>query len=88
MPLNPLNNSDRRPSTEDSILAGRSFEQESGRNSLISLLKGGTEAAESKEKDPIDGQNTLSWFALFSELFRNVKDNLEKIKSFVQSTTA
>ena len=82
MPLYPLNNSDRRPSTEDSIVKVPILEQDNGENSLISLLKGGTETSESIEKNPIDKQNTPSPLALFSELIRNINDSLEKIKSF------
>ena len=82
MPLYPINNSDRRLSTGDSIVRGPILEQDNGENSLISLMKGGAETSESKEKNPIDKQNTPSPLALFAELFRNIKDNLEKIKSF------
>jgi hypothetical protein len=60
----------------------RVSEQENVENSFISLLKGGAKTPESKEKTPLDEQNIPSWFALFSELFRNIRDSLEKIKSF------
>ena len=82
MPLSPLNNSDRRLSTEESIVKVPILEQDDGENSLISLLKGGTETSESKEENPFDKQNTPSPLGLFSELIRNINDSLEKIKSF------
>ena len=83
MPLYPLNNSDRRPGTEDSIVKDPFCEQENGKNSLISLLMGGAKTPESKEKPPLDEQNIPSWLTLLAELSRGIKDSLEKIKSFV-----
>jgi hypothetical protein len=75
-------NSNRRRNTEDSRKKDRFSEQESGENSFISLLKGGAETSESKEKSPLHEQNIPSWFTLFADLSRSVKDSLEKIKSF------
>jgi nitrogen-specific signal transduction histidine kinase len=83
LPLYPLNNSDRRPGTEDSIATDPFSEQENGKNSLISLLMGGAKTTESKEKPPPDEQNIPSWLILFADLSRGIKDSLEKIKSFV-----
>jgi len=77
-----LNNLDRRLSTEDSTKKDHPLEHENGKNSFISLLKGGVETSESKEKGPLHGQNIPSWFTLFAELSRNIKDSLEKMKSF------
>jgi hypothetical protein len=59
----------------------RLIEQENGKNSFISLLKGGAKISELKERDSLDVQNISSWFTLFAELFCNIKDTLEKIKS-------
>jgi hypothetical protein len=73
---------DRRLDTEDSIVRDSFLDQENGEDSLISFLRGGAETSASKEKNPMDDQNTPSGFALFAELFRNIKDSLEKIKSF------
>jgi len=83
LPLYPLNNSDWRLSTEDSIVTDPFFEQENGKNSLISLLRDGAKTPESKEKPPPDEQNIPSWLTLFAELSGGIKDSLEKIKSFV-----
>lgn len=83
MPLYPLNNSDWRPGTEDSIVKDPFCEQENGKNSLISLLMGGAKTPESKEKPSLDEQNIPSWLTLLAKLSRGIKDNLEKIKSFV-----
>jgi len=62
----------------------RFLEQENGKNSFISLLKGGAKISELKERDPLDGQNIPPWFTLFAELFCNLKDTLEKIRSIVR----
>lgn len=62
----------------------RFLEQENGKNSFISLLKGGAKISELKERNPLDGQNVPSWFTLFSELFYNIKETLEKIKSIAR----
>jgi hypothetical protein len=62
------------------------FEQESGENSFLSLLKGETKASESKEKGSLYEQNIPIWVTLFSELFRNIKETLEKIKSFTHDS--
>jgi hypothetical protein len=81
LPSYSLNYSDRRLNTDDSRKKDRFFDQEGGENSFISLLKGGTETSESKEKNPLDEQNIPSWFTLFAELSGNIKDSLAKIKS-------
>lgn len=59
----------------------RFLEQENGKNSFISLLKGGAKISELKEGNLFDGQNIPSWYALFAELFCNIKETLEKIKA-------
>jgi len=82
LPLYPLNELDRRLDTEDSIVKGSFFDQEKGEDSLISLLKRGDETWQSEETNPTSNQNTSSGFALFADLFRNIKENLERMKSF------
>jgi len=59
------------------------LEQQNAENSFISLLRGETKTPESKGKPSSDEQNIASWLTLFAELSQSVKDNLEKIKSFV-----
>ncbi len=59
----------------------RFLEQENGKNSFLSLLKGEDKINELKERDSVTVQNIPSWFTLFAELFSNIKDTLEKIKS-------
>ena len=59
------------------------LEHQNAENSFISLLRGETKTPESKGKPSSDEQNIASWLTLFAELSQSVKDNLEKIKSFV-----
>jgi hypothetical protein len=84
LPLYPLNNSDRRLSTEDSFVTDPFLGQENGTNPLISPLKEGARAPESKEKSLPDEQNIPSWLTIFAELSHGIKDSLEKQ---YQSTT-
>ena len=83
MPLYPLNNSDRRLSTEDSFVTDPFFGQENGKNPFISPLRDGAKTPESKEKSLPDEQNIPSWLTIFAELSHSIKDSLEKIKSVV-----
>ena len=59
------------------------LKQENVENSFISILKGEAKTTELKEKPSPDEQNIPTWLTLFAELSQNVKDSLEKIKSFV-----
>src|SRR5512143_704783 len=59
------------------------LEQQSAEDFFLSLLQGGQKTPDSKGKPSSDEQTIASWLTLFNELSRNVKDNLEKIKSLV-----
>ena len=62
----------------------RPFDQENVEKSFISLLKGGPGTPESKKQPSPDDQDISSLLKLFTELSLGIKDNLEKMKSFVR----
>ena len=74
MPLYPVNSSDRRPGTEDSLATDPFSEQESGKNSLISLLMGGAEIPELKEM-PIEVLSGYTGYQNGSQQLENILVN-------------